>query len=109
MPGKFLVNGAIDCSGGTNRAGHRLTLMSGPATATVSREGGERRTSPWTGFIAGVARAIRLADYKHPHRLVIAQGPLPRTSLDKVDKLALCSELDFDFREAGCSEAQRAP
>jgi len=50
-----------------------------------------------------------LADYKHPHPLVIAQGPLPRMSLDKVDKLALRSGLDFDSREAGCSEAQRAP
>jgi long-chain acyl-CoA synthetase len=40
--------------------------------------------------------ADRLADYKHPHRLVIAQDPLPRTSLDKVDKLALRAELDLD-------------
>ena len=43
--------------------------------------------------------ADRLADYKHPHRLVIAHGPLPRTSLDKVDKLALRAELGLDFRK----------
>jgi len=40
--------------------------------------------------------AERLADYKHPHHLVIAQDPLPRTSLDKVDKLALRAELGLD-------------
>ena len=53
--------------------------------------------------------ADRLADYKHPHRLVIAQGPLPRTSLDKVDKLALRSELELDFRQTGRSGAQGHP
>jgi len=40
--------------------------------------------------------ADRLADYKHPHGLVIAPGSLPRTSLDKVDKLALRTELGLD-------------
>ncbi len=44
--------------------------------------------------------ADRLADYKHPNRMVVAQGPLPRTSLDKVDKLALRAELDLNSREA---------
>ena len=40
--------------------------------------------------------AERLADYKHPNHLVITQDPLPRTSLDKVDKLALRAELGLD-------------
>ena len=40
--------------------------------------------------------ADRLADYKHPHRVVIADGPLPRTSLHKVDKVALRAEFGFD-------------
>ena len=40
--------------------------------------------------------ADRLADYKHPNRMVINQDPLPRTSLDKVDKLALRAELELD-------------
>ena len=53
--------------------------------------------------------ADRLADYKHPHRLVVAQGPLPRTSLDKVDKLVLRSELELDFRQTGRSGAQEHP
>jgi long-chain acyl-CoA synthetase len=45
--------------------------------------------------------ADRLADYKHPNHLVIVQDPLPRTSLDKVDKVALRAELEPDFRKAG--------
>ena len=40
--------------------------------------------------------ADRLADYKQPRRLVMAKEPLPRTSLDKVDKLALRAELALD-------------
>ena len=43
--------------------------------------------------------ADRLADYKHPHRLVIALDPLPRTSLDKVDKLVLRAKLGLDSAE----------
>ena len=44
--------------------------------------------------------ADRLADYKHPNRMVINQDPLPRTSLDKVDKLALRAELELDPPDA---------
>ncbi|MGO8870645.1 MAG: class I adenylate-forming enzyme family protein [Acidimicrobiales bacterium] len=47
--------------------------------------------------------ADRLADYKHPRRLVAVDHPLPRTSLDKVDKLALRAELELDSQEAGGS------
>ncbi len=50
--------------------------------------------------------ADRLADYKHPNRMVINQDPLPRTSLDKVDKLALRAELELDPREAKRSGSQ---
>lgn len=35
----------------------------------------------------------RLADYKQPHQLVISDVALPRTALDKVDKIALRSSL----------------
>jgi len=44
--------------------------------------------------------ADRIADYKHPHHLVIARGPLPRTSLDKVDKVALRAQLGLDSLES---------
>ena len=50
--------------------------------------------------------ADRLADYKHPNRMVINQDPLPRTSLDKVDKLALRAELELDPRDAKRSGSQ---
>ena len=39
----------------------------------------------------------RLADFKQPHQLVISEVPLPRTSLDKVDKAALRSSLGLDL------------
>lgn len=38
----------------------------------------------------------RLADYKQPHQLVLSEDPLPRTSADKIDKLALRSSLGLD-------------
>ncbi len=44
--------------------------------------------------------ADRLADYKHPNLMVVNQDPLPRTSLDKVDKLALRAELKLDPPDA---------
>lgn len=40
----------------------------------------------------------RLADYKHPRRVIVAERPLPHTSLDKVDKLALRAELELDVQ-----------
>lgn len=45
--------------------------------------------------------ADRLADYKHPRRLIVADRSLPHTSLDKVDKVALRAELGLDVAEAG--------
>jgi acyl-coenzyme A synthetase/AMP-(fatty) acid ligase len=38
----------------------------------------------------------RLADYKQPHQLFISDVALPRTALDKVDKVALRSSLALD-------------
>jgi acyl-CoA synthetase (AMP-forming)/AMP-acid ligase II len=40
--------------------------------------------------------ADRLADYKQPRQLIISEGPLPRTALDKVDKVVLRSSLGLD-------------
>jgi non-ribosomal peptide synthetase component E (peptide arylation enzyme) len=40
--------------------------------------------------------ADRLADYKQPRQLIISDSPLPRTALDKVDKVALRSSLGLD-------------
>jgi acyl-CoA synthetase (AMP-forming)/AMP-acid ligase II len=37
--------------------------------------------------------ADRLADYKHPRRLVVRDEPLPRTGMGKVDKKRLLAEL----------------
>ena len=41
--------------------------------------------------------ADRLADYKQPHQLIISDVSLPRTALDKVDKVALRSSLGLDL------------
>jgi acyl-CoA synthetase (AMP-forming)/AMP-acid ligase II len=38
----------------------------------------------------------RLADYKQPHQLILSEEPLPRTALDKVDKVTLRSTLGLD-------------
>ena len=38
----------------------------------------------------------RLADYKQPHQMILSEEPLPRTALDKVDKVTLRSTLGLD-------------
>jgi long-chain acyl-CoA synthetase len=38
----------------------------------------------------------RLADYKYPRILEVVHDPLPRTSLDKIDRRALRSELGLN-------------
>jgi acyl-CoA synthetase (AMP-forming)/AMP-acid ligase II len=38
----------------------------------------------------------RVADYKRPRRIVLTDGPLPRTAMGKLDKAALREMLGVD-------------
>jgi non-ribosomal peptide synthetase component E (peptide arylation enzyme) len=48
--------------------------------------------------VAAVAAFLsdRVADYKRPRRIVLCDGPLPRTPMGKLDKAALREMLGVD-------------
>jgi acyl-CoA synthetase (AMP-forming)/AMP-acid ligase II len=57
------------------------------------------RLRPSTAFDVEVAAAFladRVADYKRPRRIVVCDGPLPRTPMGKLDKAALREMLETD-------------
>jgi len=45
---------------------------------------------------AGTFLADRVADYKRPRKVVVCDGPLPRTAMGKLDKAALREMLEVD-------------
>jgi acyl-CoA synthetase (AMP-forming)/AMP-acid ligase II len=57
------------------------------------------RVRQGTTFDVATARAFladRVADYKRPRRIVVCEGPLPRTAMGKLDKSALRAMLETD-------------
>jgi len=52
---------------------------------------------------AGGFLADRVADYKRPRRIVVCDGPLPRTAMGKLDKAALRQMLEADANGAARS------
>jgi acyl-coenzyme A synthetase/AMP-(fatty) acid ligase len=73
----------------------------GQDVAAVVRLRAGAATTSFDGETATAFLADRVADYKRPRRIVLCDGPLPRTAMGKLDKAALRALLESDAPSAG--------
>lgn len=79
-------------------------MFSRPLSSAYRTLSSARTSPPWSACARGsldvaAARTFltdRVADYKRPRRVVVCAGPLPRTTMGKLDKRALREMLEAD-------------